>query len=64
LERNYGEIVGKALYERRKELNLTQKYVAEQAGIHRTTLSKLESGKRKNPRFNTVQKIAQVLQLD
>lgn len=52
-----------ALRERRKELGLTQEELAEQTGLPRPTISKIESGNR-NIRVENLIKLTRALKLD
>lgn len=54
------------LYERRQILRLTQKEVAERAGISQQAYHRFESGERKlkNASFQTACKILEALELD
>jgi len=45
----------------RKEKGLTQEALAQKAGISFHTLVKIEGGKIKNPRIDTVMKLAKAL---
>lgn len=53
----------KALKDRRDELGVTQDYLAELAGVGLRTLKEIESGKG-NPRFDTLNKLAEVLGME
>ena len=55
--------IGKIIQERRDYLNLTQKDVAEMAGITFKSISEIELGIR-NPTVNTLISILDVLGLD
>lgn len=55
-------LLGSKCRSRRLELGLSQEQVSERAGLDRTYVSSLESGKR-NPAFSTLVKIASALQL-
>ena len=55
--------IGKIIQERRGYLNLTQKDVAEMAGITFKSISEIELGIR-NPSINTLNSILDVLGLD
>ena len=52
---DFGEIIKKY----RKEMNLTQKYVAEQIGVSKSTYSLYESGKR----FPSVEKASDIISI-
>ena len=54
--------IGKIIQERRVYLNLTQKDVAEMAGISFKSVSEIELGIR-NPSFNTLKCVLDVLGL-
>ena len=55
--------IGKIIQERRDYLNLTQKDVAEMAGISFKSISEIELGIR-NPSLKTLKSILDVLGLD
>ena len=55
--------IGKIIHERRGYLNLTQKDVAEMAGITFKSISEIELGIR-NPSLNTLKSILEVLGLE
>jgi len=55
--------IGKIIQERRDYLNLTQKDVAEMAGITFKSISDIELGIR-NPSLNTLNSILEVLGLE
>jgi transcriptional regulator with XRE-family HTH domain len=55
--------IGKIIHERRGYLNLTQKDVAEMAGITFKSISEIELGLR-NPSLNTLNSILEVLGLE
>jgi transcriptional regulator with XRE-family HTH domain len=55
--------IGKIIQERRDYLNLTQKDVAEMAGITFKSISEIELGIR-NPSINTLNKVLCVLGLE
>lgn len=55
--------IGKIIQERRSYLNLTQKDVAEMAGITFKSISEIELGFR-NPSLNTLNSILDVLGLE
>lgn len=55
--------IGKIIQERRDYLNLTQKDVAEMAGISFKSISEIELGIR-NPSLNTLKSVLDVLGLD
>jgi transcriptional regulator with XRE-family HTH domain len=51
---------GKAIRQRRRELDLSQEELAENAGLHRTYISSIERGQR-NPSLENIEKIAKAL---
>lgn len=53
---------GKAVRRRRRELDLSQEQLAEQAGLHRTYISNLERGEL-NPSLETIEKLANALNI-
>jgi transcriptional regulator with XRE-family HTH domain len=53
---------GKAIRRRRRELDLSQEQLAEQAGLHRTYISNLERGEL-NPSLETIEKLANALNI-
>jgi y4mF family transcriptional regulator len=55
--------IGKIIKKRRKELKMTQPYLAELAGISHNTLYKLERGQT-NATLDVVGKVANVLGLE
>lgn len=55
--------IGKIIQKRRDYLNLTQKDVAEMAGITFKSISEIELGIR-NPSINTLNKVLDVLGLE
>lgn len=55
--------IGKIIQERRDYLNLTQKDVAEMAGITFKSISEIELGIR-NPTINTLNRVLDVLGLE
>ena len=55
--------IGKIIQERRDYLNLTQKDVAEMAGITFKSISEIELGIR-NPTITTLNRVLEVLGLD
>jgi transcriptional regulator with XRE-family HTH domain len=57
------QLIGKIIQERRDYLNLTQKDVAEMAGITFKSISEIELGIR-NPSINTLNSILDVLGLE
>jgi transcriptional regulator with XRE-family HTH domain len=61
-ELNIKQRFGKAVRQRRRELDLSQEQLAEQAGLHRTYISNLERGEL-NPSLETIEKLANALGL-
>lgn len=53
---------GKAVRRRRRELELSQEYLAELAGLHRTYISNLERGMI-NPTLENMERLAQGLEI-
>ncbi|AFZ43381.1 helix-turn-helix domain protein [Halothece sp. PCC 7418] len=53
---------GKAVRRRRRELDLSQEYLAELAGLHRTYISNLERGMI-NPTLENMERLAQGLEI-
>lgn len=51
------------IYNRRKELGLTQDDVARACGVTKTTVCKWEAGEIRNMRGNRIQRLAEVLQV-
>jgi transcriptional regulator with XRE-family HTH domain len=45
-KQDFGKILGAILHQRRVELQLTQERLAKKAGLHRTYISLLETGKQ------------------
>jgi len=52
--------VGKSIRKIREQRNLTQEDVADKAGLHVSTLGRIERGES-NPPLQTINKIAQIL---
>ena len=48
----------------RKSIGMTQKELAEKSGVSFSMVSKLESGEKKNPSFDTLNKIAAALKVN
>lgn len=48
----------------RKKRGLTQEDLAKKAGLHWTTIGKIEAGMRKNPDLSTRKKLAKALGVD
>ena len=57
------QVVGEKIKEKRKDLNLTQKELAEISGVSYSTLRKIETNIVKNPRVENLSRIADSLQL-
>jgi ribosome-binding protein aMBF1 (putative translation factor) len=55
--------VGQALAARRHELHLSQKQVAQEAGIDQADISRIENGKS-NVTVDTLERVLQVLKLE
>ena len=55
--------IGKRLYERRKELSLTQKQIADYVGVTEATVSRWESGEIGNMRRDKIANLARVLKV-
>lgn len=55
--------IGKSIYKRRKELNMTQDDLAYDAGLDRTYIGYIENGKQ-NVTISVLCKIANVLKLN
>ncbi len=53
---------GKAVRRRRRELDLSQEYLAELAGLHRTYISNLERGMI-NPTLENMERLARGLEI-
>lgn len=56
--------IGKRIQIFRKLINLSQAALAKRSGIKREYLSKLETGKHKNPTIGTLETIAGALEID
>lgn len=57
------ETIARNMRRRRSDLRLTQKQVADKAGIRRQNYGPLESGK-KDMRITTLQKVADALEIN
>ena len=55
-------IIGQRLRQRRKELNYSQEYTSERAGLHPTYIGQLERGE-KNATLESVEKVCLALDL-
>ena len=55
--------IGKKIYQRRKELNLTLEEVGEAVGVGKSTVRKWENGMIKNMGSDKIIKLANVLQM-
>ena len=53
--------IGTRIFETREATGLSQRELAEQAGISQSIISKIETGEIQNPGTDVVQKIAKVL---
>ncbi len=58
------ETFGQRIQRLRRELGLTQRYVASKLGLDFTYLSKLENGRGEPPGEDTVRKLAKILDTD
>ncbi|MGV0024185.1 helix-turn-helix domain-containing protein [Phormidesmis priestleyi] len=56
------ERFGKAIRQRRRELDLSQEQLAERAGLHRTYISSVERGTQ-NPSLENIEKLAGALEI-
>lgn len=52
------------LQNERKKADMTQDELAERSGVSQAVISDIESGNTKNPRFETIRKLASVLHFD
>lgn len=59
----YG-MIGTQIKQLRTALGLSQRKLAQKAGLHASHISHIESGMLKNPRLDTVLKIADALGVD
>lgn len=59
---NIQQRFGKAVRRRRRELDLSQEVLAEQAGLHRTYISEIERGEV-NPSLEIVDRLAKALNI-
>jgi len=55
--------IGRNISRYRKQQNMTQKELAEKAGIDMFTLSKIETGTTPNPTIETMKRVADALNL-
>lgn len=51
------------LSEARRKAGLTQDQLADRAGVDQTTISSLETGRKSSPKFDTVLRLARVLNI-
>lgn len=58
---NRGVTLGENIRRERKAAGLTQRALAQKAGITELTLTKLELGQERNPKLRTVRRIARAL---
>lgn len=56
--------IGKRIAEKMKDLNLTEMSLAKMTGLTQPTIHRTITGEIRNPRFNSVQKIAKALNVD
>jgi len=54
--------VGNNLYNRRKELRLTMEDVANELGVHKSTVKRYESGETSNMTVTTLESLSKILQ--
>ncbi|MBD2123412.1 helix-turn-helix transcriptional regulator [Trichocoleus sp. FACHB-262] len=59
---NINQRFGKAIRQRRRELDLSQQELAKQTGLHRTYISDIERGER-NPTLENIEKLAKALDI-
>ena len=59
-EENISDPLGDLIREYRSELDISQEKLGFEAGLHRTTIGDIETGK-KSPTITTLYKICQVL---
>jgi len=55
------EILARRIKEFREDLDMQQKVLSIESGVPQATISRLESGKIKDPRLSTIYKIAEAL---
>ncbi len=63
MNHDLNKIFGKRVAELRQNLHLSQEELADRCGIHRTYIGSIERGE-KSPTLNTIQKLADGLQLN
>jgi len=56
--------IGKLIHDRRVEMSLTMKELADKVGVSEATISRWESGEIKNMRRDAVANLAKALQID
>lgn len=61
-DQQISDAIGQALKHFRKEKEMSQLTLAEESGIHRTMIEKIETSKRK-PTFHTLHKICSALDI-
>ena len=61
--KDFKKIVGKNIKRVRKERNLTQQKLSEVSGISRSYIGDLENGRRHSMSLDTLQKIAEKLEV-
>src|SRR5689334_9488035 len=64
MDRKQARELGRQLRERREELNLTTRELAEKAGTSHTTVVRLEQGAYLEPRLDNLRALAIALELD
>ena len=56
--------IGPIIRRQRSAAGITQVELANRTGLRQSAISEIESGKRKNPRYDTVQKLLGALRPD